>query len=700
MSLSPTPESTSDEILQYDVGWAALNKLMRQGRSFSGRERHCFFLNLGTGDRQFANVSGATGLDQIDDGRGLALADWDYDGRIDFWMNNRTGPRVRFMHNQLATENAWVALRLEGGKTNRDGIGARVEVHLEGGGKPLVQTSYAGSGFLAQSSKWLHFGLGSEAKIKHVDVRWAGGERERFAGVSERGFFRLIEGKGSAERWQPPVFDASGFSETDDAFEQGTSSARVMLLQRPPMPDVLGITNKDGASEKLSSRYGKPLLLQIWATWCPNCKNEMEEWTEAESAIRDAGLEVLSVCVDEPTEDRADDLAKALATVAERGFPFETGLANTELVEHLNLLQKSFVGRQTDLPLPSAFLIDSAGRLAVVYKGPADLATILADAKLATADASSDEILAAAMPYPGRWMDKPGGTRPRAFAISLAEHGLVDAAKAYLNQIIPLYSDSVPGASEKEEERRITELGECHVFLGAIHFDESNYEDAIRYYEKAVELMPLKRGTREELIRAYLKLDNKTDAAEQLEVLLADRPKDAETLAQLASLRTELGEPDEAISLYRKSLDVQPRADVHSNLGNLLRRHGRAREAVEQYVAALELRPGWILPANNLAWIYATHPDDEVRNGKEAEKLARLAAEATKNSVPQILGTHAAALAELGEFGKASEKLAEAIKLAQSRGDEALVGRLEEKRALYAKGMPFRDAALREKGSP
>ena len=111
MSLSPAENATSEEVREYDVGWAALNKLMRQGKSFSGRERHCCFLNLGDGMR-FANVSGATGLDKVDDGRGLALTDWDYDGRMDFWIHNRTGPRVRFMHNQLVTDNAWVALRL------------------------------------------------------------------------------------------------------------------------------------------------------------------------------------------------------------------------------------------------------------------------------------------------------------------------------------------------------------------------------------------------------------------------------------------------------------------------------------------------------------------------------------------------------------------------------------------------------------
>ena len=98
--------------MAYDKGWAAVNRLIRAGRSFSGRERNCCFLNVGAA--RFANVSSAVELNLPDDGRGLALTDWDGDGRVDFWLTNRNGPRIRFMKNEYATDHDFLALRLDG----------------------------------------------------------------------------------------------------------------------------------------------------------------------------------------------------------------------------------------------------------------------------------------------------------------------------------------------------------------------------------------------------------------------------------------------------------------------------------------------------------------------------------------------------------------------------------------------------------
>ena len=102
--------------------------LIRSGASFSGRERNCAFLN--TGDDRFANISAVSGIDFPDDGRAIALSDWDQDGDLDVWFANRSGPQVRFLRNDVPTKNNWIAFRLEGKTCNRDAIGARVEVTL------------------------------------------------------------------------------------------------------------------------------------------------------------------------------------------------------------------------------------------------------------------------------------------------------------------------------------------------------------------------------------------------------------------------------------------------------------------------------------------------------------------------------------------------------------------------------------------
>ncbi len=143
--------------------------MLRRGRSFSGRERNCAYLNLGNskeGGPRYANISALSGFDFADDARALAIADWDHDGDLDVWVSNRNTPQLRFLRNDNTSGRHFLSLKLVGSgtTTNRDAIGARVEVVIA---KPksdirhpkLIKTLRAGEGFLAQSSKWLHFGL-------------------------------------------------------------------------------------------------------------------------------------------------------------------------------------------------------------------------------------------------------------------------------------------------------------------------------------------------------------------------------------------------------------------------------------------------------------------------------------------------------------------------------------------------------------
>jgi len=199
--LSDSQDEVTDEYLR---SYNQLGTMLREGRSFSGNERNCCFLNMGAApaaEGRFANISAVSGLDYPDDGRAVALVDWDQDGRLDMWISNRNAPRLRLMHNEVPSSNHFLALRLEGnGKTtSRDAIGARVEVVLGGarvqspeskasesnesgprhapiasGHPPLIKTLRAGEGFLAQSSKWLHFGLGAAGVVEREAVARAG----------------------------------------------------------------------------------------------------------------------------------------------------------------------------------------------------------------------------------------------------------------------------------------------------------------------------------------------------------------------------------------------------------------------------------------------------------------------------------------------------------------------------------------------
>ena len=175
----------------YLLGWATLTQLMQEGASWSGNERNVCYVNLGDG--RFVDASFASGLDFIDDGRTVASVDWDGDGDLDLWLRNRTGPQLRFLRNNGSPGQHSVQLRLIGSTSNRDAIGARVELHA--GGRVLWRAVDGGQGYLSQSSKVLHFGLGSESRIDRAVVHWPGAESETLTA--------LTAGNNRQGQWAP-----------------------------------------------------------------------------------------------------------------------------------------------------------------------------------------------------------------------------------------------------------------------------------------------------------------------------------------------------------------------------------------------------------------------------------------------------------------------------------------------------------------
>ena len=189
-----SPERPGDPGRSYAGGWKAVNRLVRQGYSWNGHERNAAYLNLS--GSSFADVSVTSGLGLMDDARTASRVDWDGDGDQDLFVTNRSGPRIRFLCNQRARDDRWIALRLRGTSCNRSAIGARAV--LEGrSGERWIRTLRCGEGYLAQSSAGLHFGLGA-AEIARLRVRWPGGEWEDF-GCPRRGCAHLlVQGSGEA----------------------------------------------------------------------------------------------------------------------------------------------------------------------------------------------------------------------------------------------------------------------------------------------------------------------------------------------------------------------------------------------------------------------------------------------------------------------------------------------------------------------
>lgn len=131
------------------------------------------FRNVGNGS--FRDVSKGAGPDfQIPAYyRGAAFADFDNDGRVDVVVS-AVDDRPRLFRNVSPQSGHWIALKLTGTRSNRDGIGAAVQVNLANG-KVLYNHVSTSVGYASSSEPLVRFGLGAETVIKHIRIRWPSG---------------------------------------------------------------------------------------------------------------------------------------------------------------------------------------------------------------------------------------------------------------------------------------------------------------------------------------------------------------------------------------------------------------------------------------------------------------------------------------------------------------------------------------------
>ncbi|MCH8924044.1 MAG: ASPIC/UnbV domain-containing protein [Planctomycetes bacterium] len=456
--------------------------VVQQGMSFSARERHCCFLNVRDGT--FANISGPSGLDVPDDGRGVALVDWDLDGDLDLWISNRSGPQVRMFRNDLETPNQFVAVKLQGDTCNRDAIGARLELHLKGESVPLLRTLRAGDGFLSQSSKWIHFGLGETAKIDRLVVKWPGGVDEEFRDLTADRRYRIVQGAGRPERWQPPE---RTIAIAPSAWKKPSTTSTIHLVSADWLDvPTLPYQTFDGQTRQVAigspAKPGSPVLLNLWASWCRPCVEELTELSKRREEIRETGLRVVALSVETlMAEDGsgsaaakalADRIDLSLETGSPETGPFDVGLAEAAVPAKLQILNNLLFDLHQPLPVPSSFLIDRQGRLVAIYKGPVGLDKVFDD--LATVDLGAENARLASLPFAGRWIAGPQRLHPIALALPLARRGYAADAAAIYERHEAIMS------GHTEAARLLLDIGVAYESAG-------DAPQAVDYYRRALE---------------------------------------------------------------------------------------------------------------------------------------------------------------------------------------------------------------------
>src|SRR5262249_47002495 len=135
------------------------------GQGYTYREPTLLFKNEQGG--RFVRVR-LRDLDRPIVGRGLAIGDYDNDGRMDALVVDSEG-EVMLLHNETPKSGHWLSLRLVGTKGNRDAYGA--EATVEVGGRKLIRHCHADGSYLSSSDPRVHFGLGSSSIAAKITIR-------------------------------------------------------------------------------------------------------------------------------------------------------------------------------------------------------------------------------------------------------------------------------------------------------------------------------------------------------------------------------------------------------------------------------------------------------------------------------------------------------------------------------------------------
>ncbi|HED66581.1 MAG TPA: redoxin domain-containing protein [Planctomycetes bacterium] len=414
-SRSPEDDKADEEYLR---GWESIGRMViEEDASWSGREKNVTFLNLGNGT--FADVSNLSHANTIADGRALVLCDWDDDGAEDMLLRNRTAPRLMFYRNAVGSGAHFLTLDLVGTRSNRDAIGSRVRVFTDG--RVLTQSVHAGDGFLAESSRRLHFGLGDADSIERVEVRWPDGHRESFVGIEVDRRYRIVEGQAEPE---PVARRGNGrlASLPASPLALDDTPPRMDLVEKLPLAPI-SVPSYDDPDRTVADLAGRRVLVNLWGLSCAACRKELKEFSEHREDLERAGITLVPL-----STDPADRTAESKRVLADLGFDAWAGVADERFLDPFQVILTQLMGASRATPLPTSLLLDERGQLVAVYLGPVDLEVLLADAEALERMDPAD--LGDVRLEPGTWltpMVRPFG----ALARSMESIGRKDLARFY-----------------------------------------------------------------------------------------------------------------------------------------------------------------------------------------------------------------------------------------------------------------------------
>ncbi len=175
------------------VSGSVYPEVERKLPQYANKTPRALFRNLGNGTFEELVEQAGPGVAEAHCSRGCAFGDFDNDGDLDILIVNLNEP-PSLLRNDVSGKPNWIKVKLEGVKSNRSAIGARVLVRY--GGRVQAQAVLSQSSFYSANDSRLHFGLGS-ARTADIEVYWPSGLVERYPGQAANQWLRLREGSGS-----------------------------------------------------------------------------------------------------------------------------------------------------------------------------------------------------------------------------------------------------------------------------------------------------------------------------------------------------------------------------------------------------------------------------------------------------------------------------------------------------------------------
>lgn len=572
---------------EYERGWNAINELIRSDYTWSGYQRNLLYAN--NRDGTFSDISGAAGLDLVDDSRSFALADLDHDGCLEMILKNRTGPQLRIFHNAMPGLGRSLSFRLRGGKSNRDAIGASITIHAEGS----AQTKFiqAGSGFLAQHTKELFFGVGHSTGPVRATIVWPSGQTEEFKEIPVDHRVEIEEGTGAFKiapyrKWKPPdnqqegrAIGAPGQGTDAHDREELPSEFETWLLAPIEPPDFV-LPAFAGGTHRLSEYRGRPALLSFQVLASPVSVSALSKEARSYKLHGGKAPSMIVICADSETT--------VLPATTDADWPFPILRGNDDTLAVYNLLFRYTFDRRRDMRFPVSFLIDAAGLIVKIYQGRLNIDRVVDDARRIPQTPAGR--LRAALPFPGHYYGGPFIRNYFTYGVTFAQHGYPDAAEAAFRRAI---------ADEPQS-------ADAYYDLGTLYMRQGKWEDARAQLLKAARLKPRDVMTINNLGIVAAREGHDADAGDYFTQALGLEPNDVRTLGNLADLRRAQGRAADAERLLAEALKRQPdNPELNYKVGMMYAQEQDNARAQQFLGNAVRLRPDYAEALDNLGVLFA-----------------------------------------------------------------------------------------------